>query len=265
MSEDAVQLTIRGPVATLTLNRPHVLNALDRSLGEGLVAAVEACRDDPAVRAVLITGAGRGFCAGGDLKAAWAHVQAGGALPDYFESILGLLHHAILTLARLDKPVIAALHGPTSGAGLSLAAACDLRIAAAGATIKQAYTTIGLTPDGGWTALVPPLIGAARAMELCLLDPVLDAATAQRIGLVSEVVADDALLDRTREIAARLAAGPTTAFAGAKRLIRASAYVDLPAQLDRERAHILAQAATQDFLAGVQGFITQTPPTFPGV
>ncbi len=265
MTDSAVRLDVADGVATITLNRPDVLNALDRALGVALVGAVAACAEDRSVRAVILTGAGRGFCAGGDIKAAWEYHQAGNPLHHYFRDVIVYLHRAILDMRRMPKPIIAAINGSAGGAGISLAGACDLRIAAEGAKFRQAYTALGLTPDGGWTALVAPLIGAAKAMELLLLDPKFDAAQAAAMGLVHEVVPDDAVMARARSVAARLANGPTTAYAGAKALINAALYPDLAAQLERERTHIIAQARTADFAEGACAFVEKRLPHFPGV
>lgn len=251
-------------VATVTLNRPDVLNALDHGLGRDLVESLARCVETPTVKAVILTGAGRGFCAGGDIKAAWTEHQAGKPLPQYFREVIDLLHRATLMLRYIDKPVIAALNGATSGAGISLAAACDLRLAAADAKFKQAYTAIGLTPDGGWTALVPRIIGPAQAMALLLMDPKFDAAQAQALGLVHEVHPAEALLPRAQEIAARLAAGPVTAYAGAKRLINESVFSGLPGQLEWEREFIIGQTQTADFEEGVRAFVEKRPAVFPG-
>jgi 2-(1,2-epoxy-1,2-dihydrophenyl)acetyl-CoA isomerase len=164
----------------------------------------------------------------------------------------------------MEKPIIAAINGAAGGAGVSLAAACDLRLAAEGAKFKQAYTSIGLVPDGGWTAIVPQIIGPARAAELLLLDPVLDARQAAALGLVHEVVPDGSLAGRAREVATRLAQGPTTAFGGAKALVNASLFPLLEVQLERERQRIIAQGGTQDFLEGLAAFVEKREPHFHG-
>ena len=264
MPAESVLMSVREGVATVTLNRPEVLNALDLPAGEALVRAIESCRDDDAVRAVIVTGAGRGFCAGGDVKAMWEGIRAGKNPEHFFRDLTVPLHRIILDLRSMEKPVVAAINGATGGAGLSLAAACDLRLAAEGATFKQAYTSIGLTPDGGWTALIPHLVGPAKAMELLLLDPVLDARQALALGLIHEVVPGSGVVDRAGAVAAQLAQGPTTAFGGAKALVNAALFPDLEVQLEKERQRIIFQGATADFREGVAAFAEKRAPRFAG-
>jgi len=264
MRDQTVLLNVEDGVATITLNRPEVLNALDLPMAEALVRAVQACVEDDGVRTVILTGAGRGFCAGGDMKAAWEHIQAGGDPGHFFRDLTVPLHRAITDIRLMEKPVIAAINGAAGGAGMSLAAACDLRLAAEGAKFKQAYTSIGLVPDGGWTAIVPQIIGAARAVELLLLDPALDARQALALGLVHEVIPDDRLAERAREVATRLAHGPTTAFGGAKALVNAALFPLLEVQLERERQRIIAQGGTTDFLEGLSAFVEKRRPHFRG-
>jgi 2-(1,2-epoxy-1,2-dihydrophenyl)acetyl-CoA isomerase len=264
VTDQSVQLDVQGGVATITLNRPEVLNALDLPMAEALVRAIQVCMDDNGIRAVLLTGAGHGFCAGGDMKAAWEHIQAGGDPRHFFRDLTVPLHRLIADMRQMEKPIVAAINGAAGGAGVSLAAACDLRLAAESARLKQAYTSIGLVPDGGWTAIVPQIIGAARAAELLLLDPVLDARQAAALGLVHEVVPDDGLAERAREVATRLAQGPTTAFGGAKALVNAALFPMLEVQLERERQRIIAQGSTRDFLEGVSAFVEKREPHFPG-
>ncbi len=214
MTDQIVRLDVSDATATITLNRPEVLNALNLSMIEALVKAIQACKDDDNVRALIITGAGRGFCAGGDMKAAWEHIQAGGDPRHFFRDLTVPLHRAIADIRLIEKPVIAAINGSVGGAGMSLAAACDLRLAVESAKFRQAYTSMGLVPDGGWTIIVPQIIGAAKAMELLLVDPILDAKEALALKFVHEVVPDDKLQERARQLATHLAQGPTTAFWG---------------------------------------------------
>lgn len=262
MTHPTVLMSVEDGVATVTLNRPEVFNALDLPTTEALVKAIQVCMDDDGVRAMILTGAGRAFCAGGDMKAAWEYVQAGGDPRHFLRDLTVFLHRVTTDLRLMEKPVIAAVNGVAGGAGMSFAAACDLRLAAEGAKFKQAFTSIGLTPDSGWTALVPQLIGPARAVELLLLDPVLDAAQALALGLVHQVVSDDRLTERAREVATRLAQGPTTAFGGAKALVNAALWPMLEAQLERERQRIIAQAGTADFLEGLSAFVEKRDSRF---
>lgn len=264
MAEEPVLMSVQGNVATVTLNRPEVLNALNLASGEALVRTIETCRDDDRVRAVVLTGAGRGFCAGGDVKAMGEGLRAGKDPATFFRDLTVPLHRLILDLRNMEKPIVAAINGPAGGAGVSLAAACDLRLAAETATFRQAYTSIGLTPDGGWTALIPPIIGPAKAMELLLLDPVLDAWQALALGLVHEVVPGANLMERANAVAARLAQGPSVAFGGAKALLNAALFPNLEAQLERERQRIILQGGTADFREGVAAFVEKRAPRFRG-
>lgn len=255
MAGAAVPVSVDQKVATITLNRPEVLNALDATMARELVRAVETCAADEAVRAVILTGAGRGFCAGGDMKAAWEHVRGGGDPRTFFAELTMLLHRAIVDLRLMEKPVIAAINGSTGGAGMSLAGACDLRLAAEGAKFRQAYTSIGLVPDGGWTVIVAQILGYARASELVLLDPVFDAPKAYEWGFVHEVVPADALAGRARDLARQLASGATSAYGGAKALLNAAFLPALETQLERERQRIMTQGASQEFLDRLVAFV----------
>ena len=263
MIDQIVRLDVSGATVTITLNRPEVLNALNLSMIEALVKAIQACKDDDNVRALIITGAGRGFCAGGDMKAAWEHIQAGGDPRHFFRDLTVPLHRAIADIRLIEKPVIAAINGSVGGAGMSLAAACDLRLAVESAKFRQAYTSMGLVPDGGWTIIVPQIIGAAKAMELLLVDPILDAKEALALKFVHEVVPDDKLQERARELATQLAQGPTTAFGGAKALVNAALFPALETQLERERQRLIAQGGTKDFLERLSAFLRRKETSLP--
>ncbi|MHB9145850.1 MAG: enoyl-CoA hydratase/isomerase family protein [Symbiobacteriia bacterium] len=258
---DLVQVSRTGSVATLTLNRPESLNALNPELGEGLRDAVAEVGRDPSVRAVVLTGAGTAFCAGGDLRFFAACEEPRGR---FFGLLIQSLNRIILDLRRLPKPVIAAINGVTSGAGLSLAMACDLRLASDTAKFKQAYTSVGLVPDGGWTMLVTKQIGMAKAAELALLDPLLDAPQALALGLVNQVVPAATLAEQAAAAAARLAAGPTATFARVKELFNRAMLPGLAEQLELEREAIMAAADGADFREGVAAFLEKRAPRFSG-
>jgi len=263
MTDQVVRLDVSGAIATITLNRPEVFNALNLPMTEALVRAIQVCKDDDNVRVLIITGAGRGFCAGGDMKAAWDHIQAGGDPRHFFRDLTVPLHRVIADIRLIEKPVIAAINGSIGGAGMSLAAACDLRLTVEGAKFRQAYTSMGLVPDGGWTVIVPQIIGPAKAMELLLVDPVLDARQALALGFVHEVVPDDKLRERALELAAQLAQGPTTAFGGAKTLVNAALFPMLETQLERERQRLIAQGGTKDFLERLSAFLQKKQTSLP--
>lgn len=255
MDATPVVVTRDGPVATITLSRPEVLNATNAEMADALSDAVRGCGADAGVRVMVLTGAGKGFCAGGDMKAAWEAVSSGQDPRPFFGAVTASLHRAVLDLRRAPQPVIAAINGAAGGIGISLAAACDLRIASASAKFKTAYTTVGLVPDGGWTATVGRLLGLARATELLLLDPVVDAERALTLGLVHEVVPAEALPARVGELAARLAHGAAEAVAAAKGLLNEALLADLEVQLDRERAAIVARCASAEFRERLGAFV----------
>ena len=257
MSERPVIVTRDGPVATITLNRPEVYNATNAELAAALAESVRGCSEDAGVGVIVVTGAGKGFCAGGDMKAAWQAVSSGRDPRPFFAEVTGSLHRAVLGLVRAPQPVIATVNGAVGGIGMSLVAACDVRLAAANAKFKTAYTTIGLVPDGGWTATVARLVGRTRASELLLLDPVLDAQRALAAGLVHEVVADAELTARAAELANRLARGARNAVANAKALLTASLLPDLEAVLEREQAAILERCASPEFRERLAAFIAE--------
>jgi 2-(1,2-epoxy-1,2-dihydrophenyl)acetyl-CoA isomerase len=210
---------------------------------------------DPEVRVIVLTGAGKGFCAGGDMKAAWEAVSSGRDPRPFFAEVTGNLHAAVLALTRAPQPAIAAINGAVGGIGLSLVAACDLRLAAATVRFKTAYMSVGLVPDGGWTLTVAHLLGRDRAAELLLLDPVVDAERALALGLVHEVLPPAALPARAAELAARLAGGAGAAMARTKSLLNESLLPDLEQVLARERDAIVDQCATAEFRARLAAFI----------
>ncbi len=258
---EVVVLSQSEGVAVLTLNRPESLNALDPELGEQLREAVAAVGADSTVRAVVLTGAGKAFCAGGDLRFFAACEEPRSRS---FGLVIQSLNRIILDLRRMPKPVIAAINGMTSGAGLSLVMACDLRLAADTARFKQAYTSVGLVPDGGWTMLVTKQIGMAKAAELAFLDPLLDAQQALTLGLVNQVVPEAQLAERAQAMATRLAAGPTGAFARVKGLFNRSMLPGLAEQLELEREAIMAASDSEDFREGLAAFFEKRAPRFNG-
>ncbi|HZQ89241.1 MAG TPA: enoyl-CoA hydratase-related protein [Gaiellaceae bacterium] len=251
-----VEVTREGAVQTITLNRPDVMNAFNRAVHAGLRDALKEARD-PEVRAIVITGSGRGFCAGQDLT------EFGDA-PNIDDALRATYHPNIHAIRALEKPVIAAVNGPCAGAGLSLACACDVRIAADNAVFVPGFVGIGLVPDSGGTYFLHRLLGAPRAFEWMVSNRRLTAAEAHAWGIVSEVIESDALAERTAEIAAAYAAMPTRAVAMTKRLFDHADTATLDEQLEMEAQ--LQQAATQtaDFREGVAAFVEKRPPSFSG-
>ena len=251
-----VEVSRDGAVQTITLNRPDVLNAFNRALHGALREALKEARD-PEVRAVVITGAGRGFCAGQDLKEF-------GDVGDVGDALRATYHPNVLAIRALEKPVIAAVHGACAGAGLSLACACDIRIAADDAFFVPGFAGIGLVPDAGGTYFVHRLLGAARAFEWMSSNRRLTAAEALAWGLVSEVVEADSFAARTAEYAATSASLPTRAIGMTKRLFDHAGTATLEEQLEMEAQLQAAAAATADFREGVAAFVEKRAPRFSG-
>jgi 2-(1,2-epoxy-1,2-dihydrophenyl)acetyl-CoA isomerase len=261
MSDAILEVDVRDGVAWLTLNRPQAGNAIDIPIAKELLAAAERCERDSAVRAVVITGAGKMFCAGGDLR---SFAGAGDRIADVLAELTQVLHAAVARLARMRAPVIAAVNGAAAGAGMSLACAADLVIAAESAHFTMAYTAAGLTPDGSSTYFLPRLVGPMRARELMLTNRRLTAAEALAWGMVTRVVPDNALLEATHALARSLADGPTLAYGATKLLVLASALESLEAQLDLEAREIVTISATRDSREGIAAFLAKRRPTFGG-
>jgi len=264
MAYETIQLTIEDGVANVTLNRPERLNAWNAQFGDELRDALLKDAADPLVRAVLITGAGRGFSSGADLKDMLEQAMSGQPVPDV-GSLLKERYHPIITgIRELPKPVVAAVNGPAVGIGCSLALACDLIWAAESAVFGLAFVNIGLVPDGGSTFLVPAAVGKARAHEMALLGQPITAEQAFEWGLINKVVPDDQLMDEAGALAKRLAAGPTRSYANSKRALNNSILKIMGEQLDLEAQIQSEMAGTADFTEGVQAFVEKRDPVFKG-
>ncbi len=250
-----------GPIATITLNRPAQLNALNIEMAEAFEAAVDQLAKQPDLRVIVLQGAGRGFMAGGDLGVIQRALAEG---PDIVDQIMLPLHRGLIKLSEMPQPVLASLHGPVAGAGMSVAMAADLAIAADDAKFTLAYARIGASPDGSGTWHLPRLVGLRRALEIALLADTIDAAEALRLGLVNQVVPAADLPARTAALAERLAAGPTQAYGRIKRLLRESLERTLPAQLDAEREAFHESMKTGDFREGIAAFLTKRKPSYTG-
>ena len=256
-----LRVEVRDPgIGWITLDRPQVLNAFDDVMKLELRQAIEAFGRDASVRCVVITGAGKGFCSGQDLE----DRDPAGPAPDLGETLRTLYNPLILAIRRIEKPVIAAINGVAAGAGLSLALACDMRIASQKARLIEVFARVGLVPDAGSTYYLPRLVGLGRAFEMMALAGDVDAATAERWGLVNQVVPPEQLESETMALALRLAQAPTRAIALIKRSLERSFQSDLGDQLELE-AHMQQIAGrSEDFREGVSAFLAKRAPHFEG-
>jgi 2-(1,2-epoxy-1,2-dihydrophenyl)acetyl-CoA isomerase len=261
MTYEHLLLDKREHVATITLNRPEAYNALDLGLGRELFHAALEVDEDPDVRCVVITGAGKAFCAGGNVKDFADNLSRIGIL---VKELTTYLHGAVSRLTRSAKPVIMAVNGVAAGGGLSFALSGDVVIAAESARFTMAYSKIAATPDGSSSYFLPRLIGLRRTLELYLTNRVLSAREALEWGLVTRVVPDAELKDAVEALARELAAGPTLAIGGAKRLFHQSTWESLETQMELEAQSIAASGHTEDFREGVTAFANKKTPTFRG-
>lgn len=263
MADDLVLWDVQNGLGRITLNRPDRLNAWTAELGHELKDAVVERAAESEVRAVLVTGAGRAFSSGADLRAGFdPHPDDG--RPDVRKELNEIYHPLIAGVRDLEKPVVAAVNGPAVGIGCSLALACDLVLAAESAYFMLAFVNIGLMPDGGSTLFVPATAGKARAFEMALLGERVTSERALEWGLVNAVHPDERLMEEAEALAARLAAGPTRSYAGAKRALNRMLYPDLQRQLDLEAEIQHDLARTDDFVEGVGAFVEKRPAAFRG-
>lgn len=254
-----LRLEVTNRVATITLDRPEALNALTVPLKEGLLAAFLGLADDDAVRAIVLTGAGRAFCAGQDLRERFEPDAA----PLEIE-VRERYNPLILAMRRIEKPIVGAINGIAAGAGASLAFACDLRVAAAEASFLLAFGRVGLVPDSGATWLLPRLVGSARAAELALIGAPLSSADAERLGLVVKVVAAEVVVEEAQTIAGRLADLAPRALALTKRALEATWTSSLEEQLELEAELQGIAGSTADHAEGLAAFLDKRPPRFTG-
>jgi 2-(1,2-epoxy-1,2-dihydrophenyl)acetyl-CoA isomerase len=260
---ETIQIHRRGGAATIELSRPETMNAWNKQFGLDLRAAVEEVAADDGVRVVCITGAGRGFSSGADLRDI-SDEQTPQGRPDVYKVLTERYHPIIKGIRTMPKPVVAAVNGPAVGIGLSLALAADLVVAKESAYFLLAFVNIGLTPDGGSSLFVPERIGFTRAIEMAMLGERVGATQAAEWGLINQVIADDAFDATVERLVDRLANGATAAYAGIKRQLNAWLYakiddqLELEAQVQREMAH------SDDFVAGVTAFLQKRPAEFSG-
>jgi len=260
MTYDHVILEKEDRAVFLRMNRPEAFNAAHIGLFEDLVRALETCAVDDEVKVVVLTGEGKAFCAGGDVAMFHSFDDPGEGI----RQLTKRLHFVISGIRRIPKPVIAMINGTAAGAGISLAAACDLRVSAKSAKFRQAYTSIGLTPDGAWNLIVPLLIGLGKAAELAYLDPIFGAQEALAMGFVNQVAEDGELEETTRRIALKMAGSATCSFAIVKENFNEALLGLLERQLERERGGIIQAGKTADAREGIAAFIEKRPAMFIG-
>ena len=259
---DPVLLDVTQAVATITLNRPDGMNSLTVAAKVALNEAVRTVAADPSVRALILTGSGRAFCVGQDLREHAALFHAGDSAP--LSTVTEHYNPLVTMLSELPIPTIAALNGTAAGAGLGLACALDLRIAAAGSKFTTAFAGIGLTADSGLSWTLPRLIGAGRATALLLLAEPFTAEHALEMGMVNMVVPPEKVLDVATELAVRLASGPATAYGLLKQSVRFGASATLVETLAKEDELQTLAGRTSDHLGAVESFLAKTPPVFQG-
>lgn len=257
--EDQVKSSTAEGIATVVLNRPQAYNAFDADTVHLLAGILMAHSKDPRVTGIVLTGAGKAFCAGGDLR--WL-AECGQEPAAAFHTLVAAYHQAILEIRTMAKPVVAAVNGTAAGGGFSLALACDFRVLAQSAVFRQGYTSNGLSIDGGGTFTLPRMVGTAKAMEIAALDRPIPAEQALSLGLATEVAADDRVLERALALLREVNARPLSSFGASKKLINASLCTPLEVQLERERELLTWCADHPNGREGVAAFLEKRKPVF---
>jgi 2-(1,2-epoxy-1,2-dihydrophenyl)acetyl-CoA isomerase len=261
MSYETLTCDIQEQIATITLNRPATYNAVNTLAAREVLDAVTQVDEDPSVRCVVISGVGKAFCAGGDIRGFHDHLPEIGT---HLKQLTHLLHGAVSRIARMPKPVIAAVNGVVAGGGMGLLLACDLAYAVETATLTMAYTGIGATPDGSSTFWLPRLVGVRRALELIYTNRVLSAQEALAWGILNGVIAPEHFPDEVYTVARQLAQGPTLAYARTKKLCYTSLNATLETQMEEEACTIADSGKTEDFREGLAAFMQKRTPLFQG-
>ncbi|MCL4426704.1 MAG: enoyl-CoA hydratase-related protein [Firmicutes bacterium] len=256
---ETIRVRLDGQIATVLLNRPEAFNAFDLEMIERLANHLMALAVDDTVRGIVISGEGKGFCAGGDLKWAVGYPQGPAAA---FHVLAARLHQAVLEIRRMAKPVIAAVNGIAAGAGFSLALACDFRLMTRSAVLRQAYTSNGLCIDGGGTFILPRLVGLARALEIVAFDPPISSEQALTWGLVTRVIEDGRALEEAVKMAGELASRSLNSFGWSKQLLTDSFNTAFETHLERERTGLSGCAAHPDGQEGLAAFVEKRKPVF---
>jgi enoyl-CoA hydratase/carnithine racemase len=263
MTYECLLYEVKNGIATLTLNRPDRLNALGGTLREDLHDAVTRASADPEVRVMVVTGAGKGFCSGGDVKA-MNEANEGRRTRPLMEKVAPSRDRTLLAMRDAPQPMIAAVNGAAAGAGMNLALACDIRIASTAAKFSQAFVRRGLHPDWGGTYFLPRAVGMAKACELIFTGDVIDAPEALRLGLVSKLVAPEELMPTAYDLARKIAAGPPVAVRLAKRALHRNAESDLRSALEFETFAQNVCSETEDAREGIRAFVEKRSPVFRG-
>ena len=263
MKYETIQSEMHGSICVLTLNRPDRLNALTVQTANDFNSAVHEALENGA-RAIVLTGSGRAFCAGGDLREMQEMASSEGRVEAFFDEPLQVLNESILLIRQTPVPFIAAVNGVASGGGCNLALACDLVIAAESARFNQAFIKIGLTPDCGGTFMLPRLVGWKRATELLFTGDLISAQAAAEMGMINSVSPDEEFMNKVMSMAEKLAQAPTAAIGEIKMLLEASATNDMQTHLDLERETQIESGKSKDFVEGVSAFLEKRPPRFVG-
>jgi 2-(1,2-epoxy-1,2-dihydrophenyl)acetyl-CoA isomerase len=257
--EETVKDECTNGIATLTLNRPNSFNAFDLEMIQSLAERLVEISRDPLVTGVVLAGAGKAFCAGGDLR--WV-AGFGKSYGEAFHTLAARYHQAILEIRRMPKPVVAAIHGLAAGGGFSMALACDFRIMEASAVLRQAYTSNGLSIDGGGTFTLPRLVGLARALEIATFDRPISAEQALDWGLVTELVPDGQALGRAMALVEEIRKGPLSSFAASKRLLTDAFHTPFETQIENERRLLAWSADHPNGQEGIQAFLEKRKPAY---
>jgi 2-(1,2-epoxy-1,2-dihydrophenyl)acetyl-CoA isomerase len=261
MSDQPLLVERAGGIATLTLNRPTVGNSINLSLARSLMEASIACDDDDAVRCVVLTGAGKLFCGGGDVR---SFAEAGPKFPAFIQEVLSYLHVAIVRFLHMNKPLVTAINGPAAGAGFSLALLGDIALAARSASFVLAYGSIGLSPDGGSTWMLTRLVGLRRAQELAITNKRISSEEAAQMGLVTRIVEDAALRDEVRTVSAQLASAATGALGRTRNLLLQSFEASLEAQLEAESRAMVESSRSAESREGIGAYLEKRKPNYDG-
>ena len=264
-SLETVTFEQKDGVGWIRMNRPKELNAFNIAMGKDLCAAANHCGAEKSIRAVVLTGTGRAFCAGGDVQEMNRHLQEEGRADLFLRELTVLLHSFVAEIVRMRKPVIAAVNGTAAGAGMSMSLACDLGLAVEGCRFVLAYTNVGLVPDGGSSYLLTRLVGYRKAMEIAYLNEPIDSGEALRLGLVNKVFPAETFEEEVSKLAARLVRGPTETYGRARNLMRLGLIESLESQMENERQGIVTSALSEEFREGVTAFVGKRKPDFPSV